>query len=93
MKSKVFVGEDDLDLEEQICTWLALNPEVRVLGKSPVERIQPRSAPWSTALRAVDYEVSVHSHVRHFQVQASKNVAREQALISGFSGQGRRHGR
>jgi transposase len=36
---------------------------------------------------------SIHSHVRHFQVQASKNVAREQALISGFSGQGRRHGR
>jgi transposase len=36
---------------------------------------------------------SIPSHVRHFQVQASKNVAREQALISGFSGQGRRHGR
>jgi hypothetical protein len=60
MKSKVFVGEDDLDLEEKIYTWLAQNPEVRVLGKSPVERIQRRSAPWSAALRAVDYEVSVH---------------------------------
>jgi hypothetical protein len=60
MKSKVFVGEDDLDLEEQIYTWLALNPEVRVLGKSPVEQIHQRNAPWSTALRAVDYEVSVH---------------------------------
>ena len=60
MKSKVFVGEDDLHLEEQICTWLALNPEVRVLGKSPLEQIQQRSAPWSAALRAVDYEIAVH---------------------------------
>ena len=60
MKSKVFVGEDDLDLEEQICTWLALNPEVRVLGKSPIEQVQRGSASWSAALRAVDYEVSVH---------------------------------
>jgi hypothetical protein len=31
MKSRVFVGEDDLDLEEQICFWVALNPGVRVL--------------------------------------------------------------
>jgi hypothetical protein len=40
------VGEDDLDLEEQICTCtrLALNPEVRVLGKARVERILRRSA-------------------------------------------------
>jgi hypothetical protein len=36
---------------------------------------------------------SIHSHVRRFQAQASKNVACEQALLSGSSGQGRRHGR
>ena len=36
---------------------------------------------------------SIHSHVRHFQVQASKNVACEQALFWGSSGQGRRYGR
>jgi hypothetical protein len=35
----------------------------------------------------------IHSHVRRFQVQASKFVACEQALLSGSSGQGRRHGR
>jgi hypothetical protein len=60
MKSKIFVGEDDLDLDDQIYLWLAVNPEIRVLGTSPVERIQPRSASWATALRAVDYEVTVH---------------------------------
>jgi hypothetical protein len=60
MKSRVFVGEDDLDLDDQICTWLTLNPEVRVRGKSPVERIQPQNAPWSASLRAVDYEIAVH---------------------------------
>ena len=60
MKSKVFVGEDDLDLEEKIYTWLVLNPEVRVLGKSPIERIQRQRSPWSAALQAVDYEISVH---------------------------------
>jgi hypothetical protein len=37
--------------------------------------------------------VSVHSHVRCFQVQASESVACMQALVSGSSGQGRRHGR
>jgi hypothetical protein len=60
MKSRIFVGEDDLDLDEQICFWLAVNPEVRVLGKSPIERVQPHSAPWPAALRAVDYEIAVH---------------------------------
>jgi hypothetical protein len=60
MKSRMFVGEDDLDLEEKICIWLELNPEIRVLGQSPVERIQPQGAPWTAALRAVDYEITVH---------------------------------
>jgi transposase len=36
---------------------------------------------------------SIHSHVRHYQMQASEFVAREQALVSGSSGQGRRRGR
>jgi len=53
-KPKVFVCENHLDPEEKICTWLALSPEVRVLGKSPTERIQRRSAPWSAVPRAVD---------------------------------------
>jgi hypothetical protein len=60
MKSRVFVGEDDLDLEEQICFWVALNPDVRVLDKSPVERVKARSARCSVAQRAVHYEVMVH---------------------------------
>ena len=34
-----------------------------------------------------------HTHFHHLQVQARKNLASEQALISGFSRQGRRHGR
>ena len=37
--------------------------------------------------------VSEHSHVRCFQMQASESVACMQALVSGSSGQGRRHGR
>jgi transposase len=36
---------------------------------------------------------SIHSHVRHCQMQASEFVACMQALVSGSSGQGRRHGR
>jgi hypothetical protein len=34
-----------------------------------------------------------HSHVRHYQMQASEFVACLQALVSGCSGQGRRRGR
>lgn len=64
MKSRIFVGEDGaLDLDEQTSLWLAVNPEVRVLCKSPVERVQPQSAPWPAALRAVDYEIAVHSRL------------------------------
>jgi transposase len=36
---------------------------------------------------------SIHSHVRHYQMQASEFVACVQALVSGSSGQGRRRGR
>src|SRR5262249_9681521 len=36
---------------------------------------------------------SIHSHVRCFQMQASKSVACMQARVLGSSGQGRRHGR
>jgi len=36
---------------------------------------------------------SKHSHVRLFQMQASEFVAREQALVLGSAGQGRRRGR
>ena len=59
MKSKIFVGEDDFDLKEHICFWLAVNPEVRVLGRSPVERVQQRGALGAAVLRA-DYQVAVH---------------------------------
>ena len=34
-----------------------------------------------------------HSHVRHYQMQASEFVAFEQALVLGSFGQGRRRGR
>jgi hypothetical protein len=37
--------------------------------------------------------VTVHSHVRFCQMQASELVACEQALVPGSSGQGRRRGR
>jgi hypothetical protein len=36
---------------------------------------------------------SIHSHVRHYQMQANEFVACEQALVLGSSRQGRRHGR
>jgi len=36
---------------------------------------------------------AIHSHVRNYQMQASEFVACLQALVSGSSGQGRRHGR
>jgi transposase len=36
---------------------------------------------------------SIHSHVRHFQMQSSEFVACMQALVSGSSGQGRKHDR
>jgi len=36
---------------------------------------------------------SIHSHVRHYQMQASEFVASLQAPVSGSSGQGRRRGR
>src|SRR6266403_1964662 len=36
---------------------------------------------------------AIHSHVRLCQMQASEWVACEQALVSGYSGQGRRRGR
>jgi hypothetical protein len=35
----------------------------------------------------------IHSHVRHYQMQASEFVASLQAPVSGSSGQGRRRGR
>jgi hypothetical protein len=35
----------------------------------------------------------IHSHVRHYQMQASELVACLQAPVLGSSGQGRRHGR
>jgi hypothetical protein len=57
-KSKIFIAEDDVDLEEQVCLWLITNPDVRVLGKSPVEYIRAQSPACAAAV--VDYEVMVH---------------------------------
>ena len=36
---------------------------------------------------------SIHSHVRHYQMQSNEFVACVQAPVSGSSGQGRRRGR
>ena len=62
MKSRIVVGEDDLDLEEQNWSWLALNPEVGVLGQTPVEIRSrgethsgpPRCEPWITRFQSIN---------------------------------------
>jgi len=61
----------------------------------------PKPFTWTTDPDAIIEKVrrgkqaleSIHSHVRHYQTQASEFVAYEQARVLGSSGQGRRHGR
>ncbi len=87
LKRSVFKGI--VDLQAAINRYLAETND------------NPKPFTWTADLDAIIEKVrrgkqalkSIHSHVRRFQMQANGFVACMQAVVSGSSGQGRRHGR
>jgi hypothetical protein len=69
VKSRIFTGEDTLDLDIQIRHWCLENPEIKLLNQHPDERIPLKFdlREWVQVLvaddrvmRQVDYEVIVY---------------------------------